>query len=78
MIVYNDVKGQFVYDVKNNCIADKIFNAVRAKGLDAGCDSEYLSWQNSMQFMSNIIDTPDIDNDVRICFNDFFHGFHAL
>ena len=67
MIVYNDVKGQFVYDVKNKCIADKIYDAVRAKGLDAGCDSEYLSWQNSMQFMSDIIDTPDIDNDVRIC-----------
>ena len=67
MIVYNDVKGQFVYDVKHNCIADKIYNAVRAKGLDAGCDSEYLSWQNSMQFMNNIIDTPDIDNEVRIC-----------
>jgi DUF2075 family protein len=67
MIVYNDVKGQFVYDVKNNRIADKILNAVRAKGLDAGCDSEYLSWQNSMHFMSNIIDTPEIDNDVRIC-----------
>ena len=32
MIVYNDVKGQFVYDVKNKCIADKIYNAVRAKG----------------------------------------------
>ena len=67
MIVYNDVKGQFVYDVKHNCIADKIYNAVRAKGLDAGCDSEYLSWQNSMQFMNNIIDTPNIDNEVRIC-----------
>ena len=67
MIVYNDVKRQFVHDVKHNLIADKILDAVRSKGLNAGYDREYLSWENSMQFMSNAIDCPDIDDDVRVC-----------
>ena len=56
MIVYNDVKRKFVYDVKHNLIADKILTAVRSKGLNAGYDREYLSWENSMQFMRNIVD----------------------
>lgn len=66
MIVYNDVKRQFVHDVKHNLIADKILNAVRSKGLNAGYDKEYASWENSMKFMGNIVDDPDIDDEVYI------------
>jgi DUF2075 family protein len=66
MIVYNDVKRQFVYDVKHNLIADKILTAVRSKGLNAGYDREYLSWENSMQFMRNIVDDAEIDDEVCI------------
>ena len=67
MIVYNDVKRQFVHDVKHNLIADKIMDAVRTKGLNAGYDREYMSWENSMEFMSNAIDCKDIDDEVQIC-----------
>ena len=66
MIVYNDVKRQFVHDVKYNLIADKILTAVRSKGLNAGYDREYTSWENSMQFMRNIVDDPEIDDEVYI------------
>lgn len=66
MIVYNNTKKQFVSDVRDNSIADKILDAIILKGLNAGQEREYNSWQNSMQFMRNIVDDPEIDNDVRI------------
>ena len=66
MIVYNDTKRQFVSDVKGGEIADKILTCIRQKGLNAGQDKEYQSWHNSMQFMRNIVDDQEIDDDVRI------------
>ena len=67
MIVYNGIKRQFIDDVKNNSIADKILDAIRSKGLNAGHEKEYSSWQNSMQFMRNIVDDSDIDDEIQIC-----------
>ena len=58
MIVYNDIKRQFVNDVKDNSIDDKILEAIRIRGLTAGHEKEYSSWQNSMQFMRKIVDDP--------------------
>ncbi len=66
MIVYNENKGQFVQDVRMNVIATKILDRIREKGLNAGQDREFASWQNSMQFMRNIVDDSDIDDDVQI------------
>lgn len=66
MLVYNETKGQFVQDVRTNIIADKILDYVRSKGVNAGHDREFSSWQNSMQFMRNIVDDKDIDDEVRI------------
>ena len=66
MIVYNANKGQFVQDVKMNVIASKILDLIRQKGLNAGQDREFASWQNSMQFMRNIVDNPEIDDEVQI------------
>ena len=66
MIVYNENKGQFVQDVRMNVIATKILDRIREKGLTAGQDREFASWQNSMQFMRNIVDDSDIDDDVQI------------
>ena len=45
MIVYNDIKRQFVNDVMDNSIADKILDAIRERGLNAGHDREYSSWK---------------------------------
>lgn len=66
MIVYNENKGQFVQDVRTNVIATKILDRIREKGLNAGQDREFASWQNSMQFMRNIVDDADIEDDVQI------------
>lgn len=66
MIVYNDTKKQFVEDVRMNTIADRILALIRQRGLNAGQEKEYASWQNSMNFMRNVVDDSEIDNDVRI------------
>ena len=66
MIVYNADKRTFVQDVKSNQIAPKILNLIREKGLNAGQDREFASWQNSMNFMRNIVDDSEIDDEVQI------------
>ncbi len=71
MIVYSDVKRQFVHDVKHNIIADKIFKAVRAKGLNAGYDREYTSWENSMQFMSSGIRSASPERAHQLILNTY-------
>lgn len=66
MIVYNDTKGQFVDDVRCNVISDKILKLIRERGLNAGQSAEFASWQNSMNFMRNVVDDREIDDEVRI------------
>ena len=66
MIVYNENKGLFVQDVRTGVIATKILDLVKEKGLNAGQDREFAAWQNSMQFMRNIVDDKEIDDDVQI------------
>lgn len=66
MIVYSANKGAFVQDVKTNTIATKILQLIREKGLNAGQDREFASWHNSMKFMRDIVDDPEIDDDVQI------------
>ena len=66
MIVYNANKRTFVQDVKSNQIAPKILNLIRERGLNAGQDREFASWQNSMNFMRNIVDDYEIDDEVQI------------
>ena len=66
MLVYNDNKRQFITDVNLNRIAAKILRTVQAKGLYAGNEREYVSWNNSMKFMRDIVNDSDID-DNRIC-----------
>lgn len=66
MIVYSANKRLFVQDVRSNQIATKILSLIRERGLNAGQDREFAAWQNSMNFMRNIVDDPEIDDDVQI------------
>lgn len=66
MIVYNENKGRFVQDVRENLIAPKILDLIRERGLNAGQEGEFAAWQNSMQFMRNIVDDPGIEDEVQI------------
>ena len=66
MIVYNNTKGAFVQDVRNHRIAEAIFEKMREKGIPGGADREFISWQNSLMFMRDIVDISEIDDDVNI------------
>ena len=66
MIVYNSNKRSFVLDVKTGAIETKILTLLREKGLNGGQDREIESWHNSMQFMRNIVDDSEIDDDVQV------------
>ena len=66
MIVYHANKRLFVQDVKTGIIATKILTLIKEKGLNAGHEREFASWQNSMKFMRNIVDDSDIDDEVEI------------
>ena len=66
MIVYSATKGLFVHDVKTNVIATKILDLIRERGFNAGQDREFAAWHNSMKFMRDIVDDPDIEDDVQI------------
>jgi len=66
MIVYSANKELFVNDVRTGVIATKILDLIKEKGLNAGQDREFSAWQNSMQFMRNIVDDKEIDDNVQI------------
>ncbi len=66
MIVYNATKEQFNYDVINNLISDKILNKMHEAGINGGQDREYMSWQNSLNFMRNALDDNEIPNEIEV------------
>jgi len=66
MIVYNGTKSTFVNDVRHGVIETKILDLIRSKGLLGGQEREVESWHNSMQFMRNIVDDPEIADDVQV------------
>lgn len=66
MIIYNATKEQFNNDVILNQISDKILNKMKENNISGGENSEYLSWQNSLVFMRNVLDDKDIPNDAGI------------
>lgn len=66
MIIYRATKKQFVDDVFNNTIAENIDQAfVEHLGRHTS-PNEVRSWQNSMQFMYKIVDTPSLSDNVGI------------
>lgn len=66
MLVYTASKQQFNIDVIDNRISDKILEKLREKNIGGGSASEFRSWQNSLGFMRNVLDDPQIPNDADI------------
>lgn len=66
MIVYSATKGQFNDDVIMNRISGIILDNLRSKHISGGQDPEFNSWQNSLQFMRNVIEDREIPDDVNI------------
>lgn len=66
MIVYRESKAGFVRDVFNNTIADEIDNAFLLHLGRHTSPNEKTSWKNSMMYMHNVINTPEIPDDSEI------------
>lgn len=66
MIVYRESKAGFVRDVFNNAIADEIDNAFLLHLGRHTSPNEKTSWKNSMMYMHNVINTPEIPDDSEI------------
>lgn len=66
MIIYSASKRQFNEDVIPNQISDLISCQLKRCGVLGGTYAEYRSWQNSLHFMRDVIDDPEIPDDVTI------------
>lgn len=66
MIVYSATKTEFNNDVIMNSISDKILNKLLENNIHGGTDGEYRAWQNSLNFMKNVLDDDEFDDDIRV------------
>lgn len=66
MIVYNATKAEFNNDVLLNLISDKILKKLCEANINGGGDSEYRSWENSLNYMRNVLDDKDIPDNSSI------------
>lgn len=66
MNIYRATKQQFVEDVFNNTIADNIDEAFYEHLGRHTSPNEVRSWQNSMQFMYKVVDTPELPDDAGV------------
>ena len=65
MIVYDGVKTDFMKDVRDNDICNKIYEQYQ-KYFGRTTDSQMRAWQNSMQYMRNILDSEEIPDNCGV------------
>ena len=66
MIIYRATKKQFVNDVFNNTIADNIDEEFYKHLGRHTSPNEIRSWENSMQFMYKVVNTPDLSDEAGV------------
>lgn len=66
MIVYSATKIDFMRHVQDNQISDLILASMRAGGRGGVSPNEVRSWQNSLNFMRNVLDDPAIPADAGV------------
>jgi hypothetical protein len=66
MIVYSEPKSRFQQDVVTSRIADRITKLLREKARRSVSPAEVRSWQNSMQYVRNVLEDDDIPADARV------------
>ncbi len=66
MLVYSWTKDSFCSDVWSNQIADKILSRIHELWLSWWSPAEYMSWQNSMWFMRNILEDSYFSWDIDV------------
>ena len=66
MLIYTATKKEFNDDVISNCISDKILSSYKHKMGKNTNKSEIRSWQNSMQYMNNVLFSSGIPDNTGI------------
>lgn len=66
MIVYDGLKSDFLRSVEEDTIALEIEQSVLAKMGRHTVANEFLSWDNSMQYMDKVMNYPEIPADAGI------------
>lgn len=66
MIVYSNTKRGFIEDARDNLIADRIEEAFKSQNFNHHNDAEFRSWSNSLQFVKNVIDDNEINDDCQL------------
>lgn len=65
MLVYQATKNQFVDDVVNDVVVDRITEAFESR-VHRASRSEVRSWKNSMEYMNKVLVTPSIPGDCGV------------
>ncbi len=66
MILYSEFKPRFIQDVRESVIDYRIMESFKANLMHGVSESERRSWANSMQYMRNVLDDPEIPDDARV------------
>ena len=66
MIVYDGVKSDFLHSVEADTIALEIEQKILEKMGKRTVANEFLSWENSMQYMYKVMNDPEIPEDAGV------------
>lgn len=66
MLVYSGIKTDFMRDVDDQSLADKIKQTIYEKMGRATSDSEFKSWENSMKDMYIVMSDAQIPEDSGV------------
>ncbi|KKK39985.1 ATP-binding protein [Mesobacillus campisalis] len=65
MIIYEATKSEFVSDVTNELLVERLYHSYQEK-IGRTSKQEIISWENSLQRMSNVMQDRDIPNDAGV------------
>jgi len=65
MIIYEATKTEFVSDVTNELLIERLYNSYQEK-IGRTSKQEIISWENSLQRMSNVMQDKDIPHDAGV------------
>ncbi len=66
MIVYEGLKSDFLHSVESDTIALEIEQSILTKMGKHTVENEFLSWDNSMQYMYKVMNDPEIPSDAGV------------
>jgi uncharacterized protein len=65
LIIYEATKSEFILDVTNELLVERLYNSYQEK-IGRTSKQEILSWENSLQRMSNVMQDKDIPSDAAV------------